>query len=1162
MYSYIYTPYSFQNADRAPAPGLDRISRYCGALLLAVIVALPCEQVAAQTDGDVRIVGTETSRGRIEVYGLGQWRGVCDDFFDRNNNAATVVCRQLGYKQGTPLTQLPGSNVDFLLDDVFCGGAEASLLECSNTGLGLHDCGPNEHAGVVCTNPVQAATAEDRPQNLRALVVNGGVELRWDPPTSDAASVTGYEILRRRPKENEKEFTTLVDNTGDTDTTYVDTTAREPGVRYTYRVKAIRGTQRSEWSRYATVLVLPSRPPPLVSNLGQSPTAAATVTDDYTLGFRLGGHGQGYAIDSISIDLAAVPQSLTASVWIAGIDGMVSAGERRYKLFDFTGPGTLQVGLNKFTAPPGSWVYQNVNHYIVLSDFGASLSVNETTSNAEDAGAEQGAHLDDDASSSGSGVLRLSLEGSRRDRGILAANFARARIGAPDGQEIISLGDDCCFGVGLRGTADRYLVRSLSLYGDDSTPQNGFFDLPFNVQSNSTTHFTMDMPSRSLHQNSGMNLFTAPQGATLEGDKGYVLDMDIVNDPGSNSLRGGVILGRAFGYSSKDYDAPRGGVVTFGDHGDIALPNPVLAIEGEPLQAMVSNLGQTDASYRTADSTTPFVTQGFTTGSDGSGYLLQGIDVNIEGSDEMIGMNSVAQIPAGPSAVSVAVHADVGGKPGAKLFDLVSPDAYKAGSVHYFEAPLDTWLAPSTSYVMVWRHVSGSDHRLRRTASNDEDSGGLVGFSIANAFYSGADLANLSIASGGHSLEIAAYGRAISDVPPNQMVANLAQADASAYIEAGTSSLKVVSQGFRTGSHSTGYAFQGIGVNIEGSDDSGGDAQVPDGASSVSVAVHADDNGKPGAKRFDLVSPTDFSAGSESFFAAPAGAQLAANTAYVVVWSHEGGTNHRLQPTAKNGEDPSAFGGFSIADALHQGANVNSLSANTDGYALEIAVYGDYIVFPGADGSFQVSKDWFHLPEGVSVGDQFRVVFTNASAVATSGDIEHYNAAVQKVAAQQYNDRIVWSLAREFKAVACTATVSARENTGMTDAGVPVHWLDGGEDDIATLIAETNDRFYSGDWENHDHGAYSVGNAMNFGSPGGSATSRIWTGCDARGNIHPDAHLGSTHMDGVAVGTPAHTDPAKYAPLGAVDVSKGYLSFPRDRRLRMYAISPVLTVVE
>ena len=74
--------------------------------------------------------------------------------------------------------------------------------------------------------------------------------LSWAAPTEQADSVTGYEILRRRPYQGETTLTTLVADTASTATTYTDATANEAGVRYVYRVKALRGSEASLWSNF------------------------------------------------------------------------------------------------------------------------------------------------------------------------------------------------------------------------------------------------------------------------------------------------------------------------------------------------------------------------------------------------------------------------------------------------------------------------------------------------------------------------------------------------------------------------------------------------------------------------------------------------------------------------------------------------------------------------------------------------------------------------------------------------------------------------------------------------------------------------------------------------------------------------------------------------
>ena len=95
--------------------------------------------------------------------------------------------------------------------------------------------------------------ADLAPSGLEVSLVENRVTLTWDAPASDAASVTGYEILRRRPNDGEAALTTLVADTGNAETGYTDDTANEPGVRYTYRVKALRDGEQSRVSNYARI---------------------------------------------------------------------------------------------------------------------------------------------------------------------------------------------------------------------------------------------------------------------------------------------------------------------------------------------------------------------------------------------------------------------------------------------------------------------------------------------------------------------------------------------------------------------------------------------------------------------------------------------------------------------------------------------------------------------------------------------------------------------------------------------------------------------------------------------------------------------------------------------------------------------------------------------
>ena len=485
-------------------------------------------------------------------------------------------------------------------------------------------------------------------------------------------------------------------------------------------------------------------PSTLVSNTGQSASADADITQQYAQGFRLGDHGQGYEISSVSIELAAVPSSLTVSLWSGGVEGAFQANTAT-KLFDFAKPSSLAVGLNKFTAPAGAFAYPGVNYFIVLSGFGTTLKIKETTSDDEDTGGETGAVIYDNAavralsttgvwgiSGTRGSVLRLAVEGSQRATGILASSYAQPKLddmGTEETtddvglqQEIISLGDEIGFGFEL-GAADRYLIRGVSFNMDDTTADGSGFTNPFDLRSGSRTG-TKQFSLTNTRKAPGLPVWTAPQGATVAGKctsalvmmvveltcKKYVFDHPIGADDGDeNTRRRDATLERVSGAPSKGVDDPPAAGVSFtGAKGDVALNHPLMALLGEPLEAMVQNLGQANKGYRTVGSTSvKALTQGFTTGNANFGYRLQGIGVNIEGSGN--------NFPDGPTSVSVALHADSSGKPGAKLVDLVSPTEYAAGH-SFFEAPPGTHLRKGTSYVLVWRHLGGTVHRLRKTS--------------------------------------------------------------------------------------------------------------------------------------------------------------------------------------------------------------------------------------------------------------------------------------------------------------------------------------------------------------------------------------------------------------------------------------------------------------
>ena len=107
--------------------------------------------------------------------------------------------------------------------------------------------------------PSGAAAQEPPPQpeNLAAQAEGPSqVDLSWDAP-SDNATITGYRILRRVLADDE--FTTIVEDTGNTETAYSDTNDLQPGATYIYRVVALSASAESPASEPANVRTPPSQ---------------------------------------------------------------------------------------------------------------------------------------------------------------------------------------------------------------------------------------------------------------------------------------------------------------------------------------------------------------------------------------------------------------------------------------------------------------------------------------------------------------------------------------------------------------------------------------------------------------------------------------------------------------------------------------------------------------------------------------------------------------------------------------------------------------------------------------------------------------------------------------------------------------------------------------
>ena len=76
---------------------------------------------------------------------------MCDDHWDILD--AVVACHQLGYSSAISAhgSAYFGAGTGAIhYDDLVCKGTEAKLADCPHRGIGVHNCGHREDAGVVC----------------------------------------------------------------------------------------------------------------------------------------------------------------------------------------------------------------------------------------------------------------------------------------------------------------------------------------------------------------------------------------------------------------------------------------------------------------------------------------------------------------------------------------------------------------------------------------------------------------------------------------------------------------------------------------------------------------------------------------------------------------------------------------------------------------------------------------------------------------------------------------------------------------------------------------------------------------------------------------------------------------------------------------------------
>ncbi len=130
--------------------------------------------------------------GVLQAYVDGAWGYVCDDVFDRNNNAAIVSCRQMGYDGGSHSNANTGTN-EFALDDVSCASDQFErLTQCTSTTR--ENCSASEGVRLTCDGGSRLVRRNG--DNERTGILEVYAQGTWGPVCDDGfdGNLNGAEV--------------------------------------------------------------------------------------------------------------------------------------------------------------------------------------------------------------------------------------------------------------------------------------------------------------------------------------------------------------------------------------------------------------------------------------------------------------------------------------------------------------------------------------------------------------------------------------------------------------------------------------------------------------------------------------------------------------------------------------------------------------------------------------------------------------------------------------------------------------------------------------------------------------------------------------------------------------------------------------------------------
>ncbi len=183
-----------------------------------------------------------------------------------------------------------------------------------------------------------------------------------------------------------------------------------------------------------------------------------------------------------------------------------------------------------------------------------------------------------------------------------------------------------------------------------------------------------------------------------------------------------------------------------------------------------------------------------------------------------------------------------------------------------------------------------------------------------------------------------------------------------------------------------------------------------------------------------------------------------------------------------------------------------------------------------------VPSNWPLKPAGLGTGDEFRLLLMARNGLkATSTNIADYDAFVQEIIAR-IGHADIREYSANFKVLASTATVDARDHTGTTGAeGVPIYWLNG------SIVATSYSDLYDGSWPNK--GAATLQDGVPISS--GRSHQAICTG---------------TGTHGSATALPLGAQRCTSTTIATTTSALGGKTHPNSARARYLALSDVFRV--